>query len=33
VCREHAIDHVLMDTSMPFDAALREYLGKRARLH
>jgi uncharacterized protein (DUF58 family) len=33
VCREHGIDYVLMDTSMGFDVALLEYLGKRARLH
>jgi uncharacterized protein (DUF58 family) len=33
VCREHSIDHVLMDTGTPFDAALVEFLGKRARIH
>ena len=32
VCREHAIDYVLMDTTTTFDVALLEYLGKRARL-
>jgi uncharacterized protein (DUF58 family) len=33
VCREHAIDYALMDTSTTFDVALLGYLGKRARLH
>jgi uncharacterized protein (DUF58 family) len=32
VCREHAIDYVLLDTTTPFDVALLEYLGKRTRL-
>jgi uncharacterized protein (DUF58 family) len=31
-CREHAIDYVLLDTSMPFDIALTEYLHKRQRI-
>ncbi len=32
-CRENAIDYVLLDTSMPFDKALFEYLNKRKRMH
>ncbi len=32
-CREHAIDYLLVDTSMPFDRILFEYLNKRRRLH
>ncbi len=32
-CREHAIDHVLLDTSTPFDRSLMEYLHRRAHLH
>ena len=32
-CRENAIDYVLVDTSMPFDKALFEYLNKRKRMH
>ncbi|HEY4613777.1 MAG TPA: DUF58 domain-containing protein [Bacteroidota bacterium] len=31
-CRENAIDYVLLDTSMPFDKALFEYLNKRKRI-
>jgi uncharacterized protein (DUF58 family) len=31
-CREHAIDYLLLDTEMPFDKALMEYLTKRRRL-
>ncbi len=31
-CREHNIDYVLLDTSMPFDVALIHYLNKRMRL-
>lgn len=31
-CREHAIDYVLLDTSVPFDVALLEYLHKRQKL-
>ncbi|MBL7033449.1 MAG: DUF58 domain-containing protein [Candidatus Delongbacteria bacterium] len=32
-CREHRIDHVLMDTNTPFDQALYQYLLKRGRLY
>lgn len=32
-CREHAIDHVLLDTASPFDRSLMEYLHRRSRLH
>lgn len=32
-CRENAIDYVLLDTSMPFDKALVEYLTKRKKIH
>jgi len=32
-CRENAIDYVLLDTSIPFDKALFEYLNKRKRIH
>jgi len=32
-CRENAIDYVLLDTTMPFDRALFEYLNKRKRIH
>ncbi|MHB1048916.1 MAG: DUF58 domain-containing protein [Bacteroidota bacterium] len=32
-CRENLIDYVLLDTSVPFDAALLQYLNKRQRLH
>lgn len=32
-CREHSIDYVLLDTSVPFDTALLQYLNKRQRLH
>jgi uncharacterized protein (DUF58 family) len=28
-CREHGIDYVLLDTSIPYDVALVEYLNKR----
>jgi uncharacterized protein (DUF58 family) len=28
-CREHGIDYVLLDTSVPYDVALVEYLNKR----
>lgn len=31
-CRENNIDYVLLDTSMPFDKALFEYLNKRKRI-
>jgi len=31
-CREQMIDYVLLDTATPFDKALFEYMGKRARL-
>lgn len=31
-CRENNIDYVLLDTSMPFDKALFEYLNKRKRM-
>ena len=31
-CRENSIDYVLLDTAMPFDVALFEYLHKRQRL-
>ncbi|MGA2298223.1 MAG: DUF58 domain-containing protein [FCB group bacterium] len=31
-CHNHNIDYHLIDTSMPFDKALREYLTKRKRL-
>lgn len=31
-CRENNIDYVLLDTSMPFDVALIEYLHKRQRM-
>ena len=31
-CRRQAIDHELLDTSRPFDAALTAYLGRRARV-
>jgi uncharacterized protein (DUF58 family) len=31
-CRENSIDYVLLDTSMPFDTALINYLNKRKRL-
>lgn len=30
-CRSRHIDHVLLDTSRPFDAALTAYLGRRAQ--
>ncbi len=32
-CREHHIDHVLLDTETPFDQALYQYLLKRGRLY
>ncbi len=32
-CRENLVDYVLLDTSVPFDAALLGYLNKRKRLH
>lgn len=32
-CRENNIDYVLLDTSMPFDKALFEYLNKRKRMN
>jgi hypothetical protein len=31
-CREHHIDYVPINTSMPFDKSLIEYLNKRSRL-
>jgi uncharacterized protein (DUF58 family) len=31
-CREHGIDYVLLDTSVPYDVALFEYLNKRKRM-
>ncbi|MBC8145345.1 MAG: DUF58 domain-containing protein [bacterium] len=31
-CREHGIDYVLLDTSVPYDVALIEYLNKRRRI-
>lgn len=31
-CRENLIDYVLLDTSVPFDAALLRYLNKRQRV-
>lgn len=31
-CRDHAIDHVLLDTRTPYDTALLEYITKRARI-
>ncbi len=31
-CREHGIDYVLLDTSVPYDKALAEYLNKRRRI-
>lgn len=31
-CREQRIDYVLMDTAMPFDTALFEYLNKRRKI-
>lgn len=31
-CRRHNIDYHLIDTSMPFDKALREYLTKRRKM-
>lgn len=31
-CRENSVDYVLLDTKMPFDTALVEYLSKRERL-
>ena len=31
-CREHGIDYVLLDTSVPYDVALFEYLTKRHRM-
>jgi uncharacterized protein (DUF58 family) len=32
-CRDNNIDYVLLDTSMPFDKALFEYLNKRKRMN
>jgi uncharacterized protein (DUF58 family) len=32
ICREHAIDYVPLDTTIPYDVALTEYLAKRRRL-
>ncbi len=32
-CREHRVDHVLLDTATPFDQALYQYLLKRGRLY
>jgi uncharacterized protein (DUF58 family) len=32
-CREHNADYILMDTRTPYDVALFEYLGKRAKLN
>lgn len=31
-CLQRGIEYVLLDTSQPFDKALREYLGKRSRV-
>jgi hypothetical protein len=31
-CRRQTIDHELLDTARPFDAALTAYLGRRARV-
>lgn len=31
-CRQHAIDYLLVDTSVPYDVALIEYLNKRRKL-
>ena len=31
-CREHNIDYVLLDTSVPFDVALFQYLHKRTKM-
>ncbi len=31
-CREHNIDYVLLDTSVPYDMALVEYLNKRRKM-
>jgi len=32
-CRDNNIDYVLLDTSVPFDTALFEYLNKRKRMN
>jgi hypothetical protein len=32
-CRENYIDYVLLDTMMPFDVALMEYLSKREKMY
>jgi uncharacterized protein (DUF58 family) len=32
VCREHAIDYVIMDTTTPFDTGLAEYLARRRKI-
>lgn len=32
-CRENMIEYVLLDTTVPFDRALIEYLTKRKRIH
>ncbi|MFZ4622046.1 MAG: DUF58 domain-containing protein, partial [Bacteroidota bacterium] len=31
-CRENSIDYLLLDTSIPFDTALLNYLNKRQRI-
>lgn len=31
-CRNHQIDYILLDTSMPFDKGLRDYLTKRRKM-
>ena len=31
-CLQHGVEYVMLDTSQPFDIALREYLAKRARI-
>jgi hypothetical protein len=31
-CRQHGIDYLLVDTSVPYDVALIEYLNKRKRM-
>jgi uncharacterized protein (DUF58 family) len=32
-CRENGIDYLLLDTSIPFDTALTQYLARRERLY
>ena len=31
-CRNHNIDYQLIDTSLPFDKALKDYLTKRSKM-